>query len=58
VEFQELENFPFIEVFVNTACPRIGLEDQKKFPRPVVNLADVEELADNSLPGDKYPLTV
>lgn len=58
VEFQELENFPFIEVFVNTACPRIGLEDQKKFSKPVVNLADVEELAENLSPGSKYPLTV
>jgi len=58
VGFQELENFPFIEVFVNTACPRIGLEDQKKFPKPVVNLADVEELVDNLSPGSKYPLTV
>lgn len=35
-----LEDFPFIECFVNTACPRMQ-DDNQKFPKPVVNLADV-----------------
>ena len=43
IEFGELENFPFIECFVNTACPRIGLDDASKLPRPVVNLQDILE---------------
>jgi len=37
-DFNELENFPFIECWVNTACPRIA-EDQSK--KPIVNLEDL-----------------
>ncbi|MBN1274772.1 diphthamide synthesis protein [Candidatus Woesearchaeota archaeon] len=41
VDFQGLEDFPFCDVFVNTACPRIPFDDALKLPRPVVNLEDV-----------------
>ncbi len=41
IEFNQLENFTFIECFVNTACPRIGVDDINEFPKPVVNLEDV-----------------
>src|SRR3989338_853632 len=40
VSFDQLENFPFIEVWVNTACPRVGFDDQEKFKRGVINLND------------------
>lgn len=40
VSFAQLENFPFIEVWVNTACPRIGFDDQEQFHRGVINLND------------------
>ena len=40
VSFNQLENFPFIEVWVNTACPRIGLDDQDKFKKGVININD------------------
>ena len=40
ISFDQLENFPFIEVWVNTACPRVGFDDQEKFRRGVVNLND------------------
>lgn len=43
IDFAGLENFPFCEVFVNTACPRIPFEDSVRLPRPVVNLEDVSE---------------
>lgn len=43
VDFAGLENFPFCECFVNTACPRIPFDDASKLPRPVVNLEDVSE---------------
>lgn len=32
-----LRNFPKIEAWVNTACPRIALEDLDRFRRPVIN---------------------
>jgi 2-(3-amino-3-carboxypropyl)histidine synthase len=36
IDFTQLENFPFIECFVNTACPRIAYDTS--LPRPVVDL--------------------
>jgi len=35
----DLENFPFIESWVNTACPRIGDEENK-----IINLDDLNQL--------------
>jgi len=32
-----LENFSDIEGFVNTGCPRVALDDQDRFRRPVLN---------------------
>jgi len=44
IDFSELENFPFIECFVNTACPRIAHDDSEKIRKPVLNIDDLEEL--------------
>ena len=38
---QELENFNFIEAWVNTACPRIGTDDIVNINKPLVNINDV-----------------
>ncbi len=40
ISFDQLENFPFIAVWVNTACPRVGFDDQEKFRKGVINLND------------------
>ena len=40
ISFNQLENFPFIETWINTACPRVGFDDQEKFERGVINLND------------------
>ncbi len=40
INFSQLENFPFIECFVNTACPRIAYDDSDKL-KSVVNIDDV-----------------
>ena len=40
ISFDQLENFPFIQTWVNTACPRIGLDDHEKFRNGVINLRD------------------
>ncbi len=40
ISFSQLENFPFIDVWVNTACPRIGFDDQEQFLKGVLNLND------------------
>jgi len=41
LDFNELENFPFINCFVNTACPRIALDDLNKISKPMINLEDI-----------------
>ncbi len=40
LDFSQLENFPFIDCFVNTACPRL-IDDYSKFPKPIVNASDI-----------------
>ena len=41
LDFNQIENFPFINCWVNTACNRI-LDDYDKFPKPLVDLSDIE----------------
>tara|TARA_Y100000310_G_scaffold39747_2_gene37270 strand:+ start:235 stop:975 length:741 start_codon:yes stop_codon:yes gene_type:complete len=36
----ELENFPFVEAWVNSACPRIGTDDVVNSDKVVVNLRE------------------
>jgi 2-(3-amino-3-carboxypropyl)histidine synthase len=40
LNFNELENFPFIECWVNTACPRI-YDDKDKIKKPLINIEDI-----------------
>jgi len=35
---EALLQFPHIEVFVNTACPRLSIDDQTRFRKPVLTL--------------------
>ena len=37
----EIENFPFCECWVNTACPRIGQDDILRHKKAIVNIKDV-----------------
>ncbi|MFH1650105.1 MAG: diphthamide synthesis protein [Candidatus Woesearchaeota archaeon] len=48
---QSLEDFPFCEVFVNTACPRIAYEDTVKIPRPIVDLDELGLSSFSSVKG-------
>ena len=43
LDFNQVENFPFIQCWVNTACNRI-LDDYEKFPKPLVDLSDIEKM--------------
>ncbi len=40
ISFEQLENFPFIDLWINTACPRIGLDDNLSFRKGVININD------------------
>ena len=46
VSFSQLENFNFIDCWVNTTCPRVGFDDQEKFEKGVVNLNDALKVED------------
>ncbi len=41
IDFGALDDFNFIEVWVNTACPRIGWDDTKRTSKPMVDLGTV-----------------
>ena len=41
IDFPSLENFPFIECFINTACSRIGYDDQINIGKPILNIDDL-----------------
>ena len=35
---EELMEFPTVDAFVNTACPRLSIDDASKFPKPVLTV--------------------
>jgi len=35
-----LMGFPTVEAYVNTACPRVSLDDASKFPKPVLTISE------------------
>ncbi len=41
--FGSLEDFPFIEVWINTACPRISFDDSIKISKPIINMEEVKK---------------
>ncbi len=41
IDLAGLEDFPFVEIWLNTACPRIGYDDIFKTQKPLVNAEDV-----------------
>ncbi len=43
LDFGQIENFPFIQCWVNTACNRI-LDDYEKFQKPLIDLSDIEKM--------------
>lgn len=44
IDFNSLEDFNYIDCFVNTACPRIGYDDTIKVFRPIINIDEVNKL--------------
>ena len=44
VNFLELENFNFIDIYINTACPRLAADDSSRSPKSIINASDVEKI--------------
>lgn len=43
LDFNALEDFNFIQCWINTACPRIAFDDSIKITKPVVNMEDIKK---------------
>jgi 2-(3-amino-3-carboxypropyl)histidine synthase len=43
INFEELNNFPFVDVWLNTACERIAYDDSKRTDKPILNIEDVDD---------------
>ncbi len=41
IRLDSLEDFPFIDIFVNTACPRLAYDDSS--PKPIIDLRELEK---------------
>ncbi len=41
LDFNDMENYPFVDVYVNTMCPRIGLDDINKIQKPIINVDEL-----------------
>lgn len=41
IDFNSLEDFNFVECFVNTACPRIAFDDSIKISKPIIDIDDL-----------------
>ena len=39
-DYGNMENYPFIDAWVNTACPRIGTDDIVNIEKPLINLKE------------------
>ena len=37
-DYAHMENYPFIDCYVNTACPRIGMDDIVNVSKPLINI--------------------
>lgn len=40
INMADLENYPFIDTWVNSACPRIGSDDIVNIPQALINIRD------------------
>ncbi|MFC1691184.1 diphthamide synthesis protein [Nanoarchaeota archaeon] len=41
IDFNDLENFNFIDCWINTACPRIGYDDTIRTEKKIINITDI-----------------
>jgi 2-(3-amino-3-carboxypropyl)histidine synthase len=44
LDFEHFGNYPFVEAWVNTACPRIGTDDILNLEKPLVNIREALEV--------------
>jgi len=45
INFSDLEDFNFIDCYVNTACPRISIDDSGMFSKKIINIDKIKKSA-------------
>ncbi|MBI5389283.1 diphthamide synthesis protein [Candidatus Woesearchaeota archaeon] len=40
IDYKRLEDFPFVQIWINTACTRMGYDDAAELPMPMINVMD------------------
>jgi 2-(3-amino-3-carboxypropyl)histidine synthase len=46
INFESLENFVNFDCFINTACPRIAIDDYDRIRKPILGVNEVKELVE------------
>ncbi len=54
LNFSDLENFPFVQAWINTMCPRIGQDDTVRWERPLLNMDDVLDDVHDDIHNDTH----
>ncbi len=54
LDWSDLENYPFVDMWINTMCPRISYDDQPRFRKMVLDLADAIETLKHADPSFTY----
>lgn len=54
LDWNDLENYPFIDAWMNTMCPRISYDDVHKFRKPVIDISEAIELLKTEYPSFSF----
>ena len=39
---ENLENFAFLDAYVNTACPRLNIDNEDVFKKPIIGIGEID----------------
>ncbi len=51
---ENLENFAFLDAYVNTACPRLNIDNEDVFKKPIIGMGEIDYILRGEL--EKYDL--
>ncbi|OYT30334.1 MAG: diphthamide biosynthesis enzyme Dph2 [Thermofilum sp. ex4484_82] len=53
IEPETLQNFTFIDAYVNTACPRLNFDNEDNFKKPIIGAKEIDYVLENRLADHK-----
>ncbi|RLE66258.1 MAG: diphthamide biosynthesis enzyme Dph2 [Thermoprotei archaeon] len=54
VEPSELENFAFLDAYINTACPRLNIDSEDVFKKPIIGIGEIDYVLRDEI--EKYDI--